>query len=77
MTMSTFSVARRVVGALCVSGALLLAGPARAQDEGEGPGSTGPQPGGAPTAVPIDGGASLLLASGAAFALKQLRRRRK
>ncbi|WP_400193246.1 PID-CTERM protein-sorting domain-containing protein [Hymenobacter sp. B81] len=38
------------------------------------PGSGGPQPG-QPTAVPIDGGASLLLAGGAAYALSRLRRR--
>jgi cytochrome oxidase Cu insertion factor (SCO1/SenC/PrrC family) len=41
------------------------------------PGSGGPTPGTtAPTAVPIDGGASLLLAGGVAFGLKQLRERR-
>ena len=52
---------------------LLLAGAStRAQD----PGSGGPQPGTPdPTAVPIDGGASLLLAGGAAYALRRLRRR--
>ena len=38
------------------------------------PGSGGPTP--SPTAVPIDGGASLLLASGVAFGLKKLRDRR-
>ena len=56
--------------------ALLLASahtPLRAQD----PGSGGPQPGNPdPTAVPIDGGASLLLAGGAAYALRRLRQRR-
>lgn len=48
-----------------------LALPALAQ----GPGSGGPAPGAAPTAVPIDGGASLLLASGAAYGLRKLRQR--
>ncbi|WP_375435463.1 PID-CTERM protein-sorting domain-containing protein [uncultured Hymenobacter sp.] len=48
--------------ALCV---LLTAASALAQ----GPGSGGPTP----TAVPIDGGASLLLASGVAYGLKKLR----
>ncbi|WP_188810593.1 PID-CTERM protein-sorting domain-containing protein [Hymenobacter cavernae] len=47
----------------------------------QGPGSGGPTPGAPadptePTAVPIDGGASLLLASGAAYGLRKLRRRR-
>lgn len=40
------------------------------------PGSGGPTPT-APTAVPIDGGASLLLASGVALGLKKLRDRRR
>jgi len=40
------------------------------------PGSGGPTPG-ATTAVPIDGGASLLLAGGVGYALKRLRRRNK
>ena len=39
------------------------------------PSSGGPQPGLAPTATPIDGGASLLLASGIALGLKKLRRK--
>ncbi|WP_188814713.1 PID-CTERM protein-sorting domain-containing protein [Hymenobacter cavernae] len=44
----------------------------------QGPGSGGPTPGAPaePTAVPLDGGASLLLASGAAYGLRKLRRRR-
>ncbi len=40
------------------------------------PGSGGPAPD-APTGVPIDGGASLLLASGVALGLKKLRDRRR
>ncbi|RYU80991.1 PID-CTERM protein-sorting domain-containing protein [Hymenobacter persicinus] len=52
---------------------LLLAAPAvRAQ----GPGNGGPRPG-AVTDVPVDGGASLLLAAGAAYGLKKLRRTRR
>ncbi len=54
------------------AGVCLLAGaltPARAQ----GPGSGGPAPGGQPTQIPVDGGASLLLAAGAAYGLKRLR----
>jgi hypothetical protein len=49
---------------------LLLALPALVQAQ---PGSGGPTPG-ATTAVPIDGGASLLLAAGGAYALRRLRR---
>ena len=41
------------------------------------PGSGGPGPGSPePTVTPIDGGASMLLASGVALGLKQLRARR-
>ena len=40
------------------------------------PGSGGPTPG-ATTAVPIDGGASLLLAGGIGYAVRRLRQRRK
>ncbi|GAA3926103.1 PID-CTERM protein-sorting domain-containing protein [Hymenobacter algoricola] len=38
----------------------------------QGPGSGGPRPGA--TNVPIDGGASLLLAAGGAYGLRRLRR---
>ncbi|WP_240047185.1 PID-CTERM protein-sorting domain-containing protein [Hymenobacter nivis] len=51
---------------------LLAVAPALAQ----APGSGGPTPN-APTAVPIDGGASILLASGVALGLKKLRERRR
>ena len=41
------------------------------------PGSGGPAPGGnTATAIPLDGGASLLLAAGAAYGLKKLRDRK-
>jgi len=42
------------------------------------PGGGGPMPGNPnnPTPVPIDGGASLLVAAGAAYGLKRLRNRR-
>ncbi|QKG58005.1 hypothetical protein GKZ68_16095 [Hymenobacter sp. BRD128] len=51
---------------------LLLLSAAQAQT----PGSGGPTPQ-TPTAVPIDGGATLLLASGVALGLKKLRDRRR
>ena len=57
------------VTGLLLSG--LLTSPAQAQ----APGSGGPTP--QPTAVPLDGGASLLLASGVAYGLRRLRQRRK
>ena len=63
---------------LTAAGVCLLAGsfvPALGQ-----PGSGGPQPStlaADPTAVPIDGGASLLLAAGAAYGLKRLRAARR
>jgi hypothetical protein len=67
---------RCLTGITLTLGLLLAAGPAVAQDED--PGSTGPQPGAPvpPTGVPIDGGASLLLAGGVAYGLKKLQKRR-
>ncbi|MFD2786195.1 PID-CTERM protein-sorting domain-containing protein [Hymenobacter rubripertinctus] len=53
---------------LLVSTALLAQGP--------GPGGPIPNQPNQPTAVPIDGGASLLLAAGAAYGLKRLRQHR-
>ena len=41
------------------------------------PGSGGPGPTVDPTATPLDGGASILLAGGVAYGLKRLRERRK
>lgn len=63
------------ISALCGAAfsILALATPAAAQSD---PGSGGPTPGGSPTAVPLDGGASLLLAGGVAYGLKRLRNRR-
>ncbi|HEX8426041.1 PID-CTERM protein-sorting domain-containing protein [Hymenobacter sp.] len=62
---------QKILSALCgtILCVLLTAATAFAQ----GPGSGGPTP----TAVPIDGGASLLLASGVAYGLKKLRDRRR
>ena len=54
--------------------ALLLGGAAVTQ--AQQPGTTGPTPVG-PTAVPLDGGASLLLAGGMAYGLRRLRQRRR
>ncbi|MBC6698467.1 PID-CTERM protein-sorting domain-containing protein [Hymenobacter puniceus] len=58
------------------AGTFLLAGGLNLA-QAQGPGSDGPTPNPAPTAVPIDGGASLLLAAGVGFGLKKLRDRRK
>lgn len=68
------STLRLLAASLCFS-LVLLAAPARAQSD---PGSGGPEQGTPPdpTAVPIDGGASLLLAGGAAYGLRKLRQRR-
>ncbi|MDO7851008.1 PID-CTERM protein-sorting domain-containing protein [Hymenobacter convexus] len=60
---------------VAAAGVCLLAGsltPVLAQ----GPSTGGPAPGtpAATTDVPVDGGASLLLAAGAAYALKRLRK---
>ncbi|MDO7848726.1 hypothetical protein Q5H92_20340 [Hymenobacter sp. M29] len=63
---------------LCVAaaGVCLLAGsftPLLAQPSSGGPGP-GTPPTVDPTATPLDGGASLLLAAGAAYGLKRLRK---
>ena len=49
---------------------------AAALTHAQAPADGGPAPT-TPTGVPIDGGASLLLASGVAYGLRRLRRRRK
>ncbi len=59
---------------LLLASSFLLVSPALLA---QGPGSGGPTPNQPPaTAVPIDGGAGLLLAAGAAYGLKRLRNRR-
>ena len=58
-------------------GAGQLALPAAAQNPGDGEASPGgPQQQQQPTGVPLDGGASLLLAGGVAYGLRRLRQRR-
>ena len=59
-------------GALCF--VLLTAATALAQPGSGGPTPANPAPD--PTAVPIDGGLSFLLAAGGAYGLKRLRQRR-
>jgi len=61
---------------VALTAALLLALGTAAQ--AQAPGSGGPTPTDPqPTDVPLDGGASLLLASGVAYGLKRLRARRR
>jgi hypothetical protein len=56
---------------------LLLALTSPAQTPGPGGGPVSQEPDTTPpTSVPIDGGASLLLASGVAYGIKRLRRKR-
>ena len=54
---------------------LFLAGLSRLSSA-QAPTTTGPTPQADPTAVPLDGGASLLLAGGVAYGLRRLRQRR-
>ncbi|MBJ6107944.1 hypothetical protein JAO73_02895 [Hymenobacter sp. BT523] len=54
----------------------LLAGTA-SRALAQGPGSGGPTPGTPAAEVPLDGGASLLLAAGVGLGLKRLRDRRR
>lgn len=62
---------------LSIATALLLAG-ATQQAMAQTPGTGGPQPQAPdPTEVPIDGGATLLLAGSVAYGLRKLRQRRK
>ena len=53
---------------------LLLAGASFQQARAQAPADGGPVPTG-PTTTPLDGGAALLLTSGAAYALRRLRRK--
>ncbi|MES2389837.1 MAG: hypothetical protein V4543_17680 [Bacteroidota bacterium] len=55
---------------------VLLTGSANAQQSGE-PGNSGPTPSGPNAQVPVDGGASLLLAAGVGYGIKKVRARRK
>ena len=65
-----------IFSAALLLGLLTLASvPANAQP-GSGGGTPLPGPGSGPTQTPLDGGASLLLAGGAAYALQHLRKRR-
>ncbi len=59
---------------LLLASALLLATGAYAQPGSGGPTPTTPA---APTETPLDGGATLLLASGVAYGLRRLRQRRR
>ncbi len=62
---------------ISVAAALLLAG-ATQQAMAQNPSTGGPQPSAPdPTQVPLDGGASLLLAGSVAYGLRKLRQRRK
>jgi len=65
----------RKLGLLALLVALAPVGAAFAQSGT--PITVGPVPQADPTAVPLDGGASLLLAGGVALGLKQLRARRR
>ena len=60
---------------------LLIALGGLTQVKAQAPGSTGPAPApastNAPANVPLDGGASLLLAGGAAYGLRRLRQLRR
>ena len=62
---------------LCMRRAVLCAffmvGASQVPALAQGPGNGGPRPGA--TEVPLDGGVSLLLASGVALGLRRLRRR--
>lgn len=57
----------------------LLLGLATLRSQAQSPtnGGTAPVDPSAPTAVPLDGGASLLLAGGVAYGLRRLRQRRR
>ncbi|WP_254244147.1 PID-CTERM protein-sorting domain-containing protein [Hymenobacter sp. BRD128] len=71
--MNTISVAMASRWVLLAT--LALAGAGRAVAQAPGTGGPTPQAPDAPTAVPLDGGTSLLLAGGLAYGLRRLRRR--
>lgn len=62
---------RPLFGLGLLLGLSLLAEPAAKAQTG------GPTPGASPTAIPLDGGASLLLIGGMGYALRRLRRKPK
>ncbi|MGI4832689.1 MAG: PID-CTERM protein-sorting domain-containing protein [Janthinobacterium lividum] len=66
----------RIILALALATAAGASQQALAQADNPGPGGAVPTTP-PPTAVPLDGGASLLLAGGVAYGLRQLRQRRK
>ena len=75
MLMSTTTFLYR--GAFIVGVGLLLGAAHPAQAQEADPGTGGPTPTTpTPTSVPLDGGASLLLAGGVAYGLRRLRQRR-
>lgn len=61
---------------LLTAGLFLVTAIGYAQAPGGGTGSGGPQPATPAAAVPLDGGSSLLLASGVAYGLRRLQQRR-
>ena len=68
---SAFRLFAAAVGVCLLAGGLT---PVLAQPGSGGPAPTSPT---SPTAVPLDGGASLLLAAGAAYGLRHLRNRKR
>ena len=72
---SFFSLLKMRTDRLFLLSALLLASAGGTVTLAQNPVTGGPTPTAAPTAIPLDGGASLLLAAGAAYGLKRLRRK--
>ncbi len=62
---------------LAATAGVWLATGALATIRAQNPIDTGPVPQAGPTAVPLDGGASLLLAAGVGLGIRRLRQRRK
>ena len=65
------------INRLLVLSALLLSSSLGTIALAQAPATGGPAPAAAPTGVPLDGGASLLLAAGVGLGLKRLRARRR